>query len=197
MTESQSHIAVFWDNKMMFHRLVEDACGYCEAVTPLMLAAPFYKGRYTGIIIPTGFGNLQYSKLLPALRAVSGRIEEYLEEGGRLFVYGAADPANTGNPYDWLPVEVEYHFGFAEHKLEIDTSSPWKSLFDGYDTEKYPTDGWFVQYPGKPIAVAENGFPVFIECSVGKGMLLLASTHEYPSDAFLKQFGSADVEIRF
>ncbi|MCZ0861837.1 hypothetical protein [Methanocorpusculum vombati] len=197
MTETYNHIAVFWDSKMMFHRLVEDACGYCEAVTPLMLAAPFYKGRYTGVIIPTGFGNLQYSKMLPALRAVSDRIEEYLEEGGRLFVYGAADPAHPGNPYDWLPVEAEYHFEFAEHTLEIDASSPWKSLFDGYDTEKFATDGWFVQYPGKPIAVAENGFPVFVECSVGKGTLLLASTHEYPSDAFLKQFGSADAEVRF
>ena len=197
MTETYNHIAVFWDSKMMFHRLVEDACGYCEAVTPLMLAAPFYKGRYTGVIIPTGFGNTQYSKMLPALRAVSGRIEEYLEEGGRLLVYGAADPAHTGNPYDWLPVEAEYHFGFAEHKLEIDASSPWKSLFDGYATEKFATDGWFVQYPGRPVAVAENGFPVFVECSVGKGTLLLASTHEYPSDAFLKQFGSADAEVRF
>ncbi|MDR0980955.1 MAG: hypothetical protein LBL85_04160 [Methanocalculaceae archaeon] len=197
MTGSQGHIAVFWDSRMMFHRLVEDACGYCEAVTPLMLAAPFYKGRYTGVIIPTGFGNLQYSKLLPALRAVSGRIEEYLEDGGRLFVYGAADPAKTGNPYDWLPIEVEYHFGFAEHKLDIDASSPWKSLFDGYDTEKFATDGWFVKCPGKPIAVAENGFPVFVECPVGEGTLLLASTHEYPSDAFLKQFGAADAEVRF
>lgn len=197
MTETYNHIAVFWDSKMMFHRLVEDACGYCEAVTPLMLAAPFYKGRYTGVIIPTGFGNFQYSKMLPALRAVSGRIEEYLEEGGRLLVYGAADPAHTGNPYDWLPVEAKYHFGFAEHKLEIDASSPWKSLFDGYATEKFATDGWFVQYPGRPVAVAENGFPVFVECSIGKGTLMLASTHESPSDTFLKQFGSADAEVRF
>ena len=181
----------------MFHRLVEDACGYCEAVTPLMLAAPFYKGRYTGIIIPTGFGNLQYSKLLPALRAVSGRIEDYLENGGKLLVYGAADPANTGNPYNWLPVDVEYHFEFAEHKLEIDASSPWKSLFDGYDTDKFAADGWFVKYPGKPVAVAENGFPVLVECPVGEGTLLLASAHEYPSDAFLKQFGAAATEIQF
>lgn len=197
MMDTHNHIAVFWDNKMMFHRLVEDACGYCEAVTPLMLAAPFYKGRYTGIIIPTGFGNLQYSKLLPALRAVSGRIEDYLENGGKLLVYGAADPANTGNPYNWLPVDVEYHFEFAEHKLEIDASSPWRSLFDGYDTDKFAADGWFVKYPGKPVAVAENRFPVLVECPVGEGTLLLASAHEYPSDAFLKQFGAAATEIQF
>ncbi len=197
MTEPSGHIAVFWDSKMMFHRLVEDSCGYCEAVTPLMLAAPFYKGRYTGVIIPTGFGNLQYSKLLPALRAVSDRIEEYLENGGRLFVYGAADPANASNPYDWLPVEVEYHFEFAEHRLTVDEFSPWKSLFDGYNLGAFPTDGWFTGYPGKPVAVAENGFPIFVECRVGKGTLLLATAHEYPADAFLKMFGAADQKVRF
>ncbi len=192
-----THLAVFWDNKMMFHRLVEDSLGYCEAVTPLMLAAPFYRGHYTGILIPTGFGNLQYSKLLPALRAVSGRVAEYLNEGGRLFVFGAADPSNTGHPYDWLPVEVEYHFGFAEHALTIDADSPWKSFFDGYNTEAFPTDGWFTKFPGKPVAVAENGFPVFVECRIGEGTLFLASTHEYPTDAFLKLFGTAEREVRF
>ncbi|MDU9375677.1 hypothetical protein McpSp1_02550 [Methanocorpusculaceae archaeon Sp1] len=197
MNENSGHVAVFWDSKMMFHRLVEDSCGYCEAVTPLMLAAPFYKGNYSGVIIPTGFGNLQYSKLLPALRAVSDRVEEYLEEGGRLFVYGAADPANSGNPYNWLPVEVEYHFEFAEHKLTIDESSPWKSLFDGYDTNAFPTDGWFTKYPGKRIAVAENGCPVFVECKIGEGTLLLATAHEYPADTFLKQFGAEGQTFRF
>jgi hypothetical protein len=54
-----------------------------------------------------------------------------------------------------------------------------------------------VKYPGKPIAIAENGFPVFVECSIGKGTLLLATAHEYPSDAFLKKFGAADTCVRF
>jgi hypothetical protein len=197
MMESRGHIAVFWDSKMMFHRLVEDACGYCEAVTPLMLAAPFYRGCYTGVVIPTGFGNLQYSKLLPALRAVADRIVGYLEDGGRLLVYGAADPVRANNPYDWLPVEVEYHFEFVEHSLAVNTNSPWNSLFDGYDTGKFATDGWFVKCSGESVAVAENGFPVFVECPVGKGMLLLATTHEYPSGTFLKRFGEANTCVRF
>lgn len=197
MTDNPSHVAVFWDTKMMFHRLVEDACGYCEAVTPLMLSAPFYHGRYTAVIIPTGFGNQQYSKLLPALRAVSGRVAEYLDDGGRLFVYGAADPACSGDPYDWLPVEAKYQFGFAGHQLTIDASSPWKSLFEGYDTSAFASDGWFTKFPGTPVAVAENGFPVCVECRVGKGTLILASTHEYPTDTFLKLFGTSNTCVRF
>lgn len=197
MTGDIGRMAVFWDGKMMFHRLIEDTCGFCEAVTPLMLAAPFYKGQYTAVLIPTGFGNLQYSKLLPALRAVSDRVADYLETGGRLMVFGAADPINTSHPYDWLPVEVEYHFEFGEHVLTLSHDSPWTTLFDGYNTEAFPTDGWFTQYSGTPIATAENGFPVLVECKVGKGTLLLASTHEYPSNSFLKLFASAEEKIRF
>ncbi|HJJ35052.1 MAG TPA: hypothetical protein O0X79_05275, partial [Methanocorpusculum sp.] len=63
---------------------------------------------------------------------------------------------------------------------------------DGYDTEKFAADGWFESYPGKPVATAENGFPVLVECRIGKGTLLLASTHEYPSDAFLKKFSEGE-----
>ena len=65
-------IAVFWDNSMMFHRMVEDAAGPVEAVTPLILSAPFFRGKFSGIIVPTGFGNTNYSKMLPALRACAG-----------------------------------------------------------------------------------------------------------------------------
>ncbi|HJJ38004.1 MULTISPECIES: type 1 glutamine amidotransferase family protein [Methanocorpusculum] len=187
-------IAVFWDSKMTFHRLVEDTACPCEAVTPLLLAAPFYQGTYTGIIVPTGFGNTSYSKLLPALRACSGRIERYLEAGGRLLVFGAADA--SPNRYDWLPEDVGYHYEFMEHSLTVDASSPWSCLFDGYDTEKFAADGWFESYPGKPVATAENGFPVLVECRIGKGTLLLASTHEYPSESFLRLLAAGD-PVRF
>jgi len=132
-------VAVFWDTKMTFHRLVEDSACPCEAVTPLLLSAPFYRGKYSGVIIPTGFGNMSYSKLLPALRACSERIERYLEAGGKLLVFGAADA--SPNRYDWLPVDVEYHYAFGEHCLDVDTSSPWSSIFDGYDTTKFAADG--------------------------------------------------------
>lgn len=189
------NVAVFWDSKMTFHRLVEDSCGYCEGVTPLMLSAPFYKGRYAGIIIPTGFGNTQYSKLLPALRASSGRFTKYLQNGGRVLVYGAMD--DGPNKYDWLPVKVSYHHEFAEHSLTVDESSPWKVLLDGYDKNAFTTDGWFEEFEGKPIAVAENGFPILVECKVGEGTLLLSTAHEYPSRAFLEMFQKGGDETLF
>lgn len=191
-----SRTAVLWDREMTFNRLVEDASGGpTDAVTPLMLSAPFFRGKYAGILIPTGFGNLSYSRLLPALRACSERIEEYLENGGRLLVFGAADASPAR--YDWLPVDVSYHFEFMEHDLTIDESSPWVSLFCGYDTANFASDGWFDKTDGRAIAVSkQTGKPVFVECSIGEGTLLLASTHEYPSAEFLKQFADGE-EVPF
>ncbi len=189
-----SKIAVFWDSSNMFHRMVEDAAGSVEAVTPLMLAAPFFRGKFAGVIVPTGFGNLHYSKMLPALRACADRIENYLENGGKMLIFGAADSAP--GCYNWLPVNAEYHFEFMEHELNV-SDSPAALLFDSYDTENFACDGWFTEFEGKPIAVSKKtGKPVLIECSIGKGTLYLASTHEYPSAAFLQEFAKGD-EVSF
>ncbi len=189
-----SKIAVFWDSSMMFHRMVEDAAGPVEAVTPLILSAPFFRGKFSGIIVPIGFGITSYSKMLPALRACAGRIEDYLEDGGKMLVFGAAD-ANPAR-YDWLPVKTEYHYEFMEHELEV-TDSTASLLLDGYDTSNFACDGWFEEFEGTPVAVSKKtGKPVLVECKVGDGTLYLASTHEYPSASFLKEFAKGD-EVSF
>jgi len=188
-----SGTAIFWDSVNMFHKLVEETTGPVEAVTPLILSAPFFRGKFNGIIIPTGFGNTHYSRMLPALRACSGRIEKYLEEGGKLLVYGAADASPAR--YDWLPISVDYHFEFQEHQIESDTSSPWSSIVDGYDSAKFACDGWFEKVEnGKTIVFSKSvGKPVFVEVKIGNGTLLLASTHEYPTVSFLNEFKKGEL----
>ncbi|MFZ0182868.1 MAG: hypothetical protein WAL62_07000, partial [Methanoregula sp.] len=60
-----------WETPQHFVRYIED-CGIpCELVTPYMLAAPFFRGSFSCLIIPTGFANPAYCRLLPALRASS------------------------------------------------------------------------------------------------------------------------------
>ena len=183
-----SNTAVFWDSTIMFHKLVEETTGPVDSVTPLILAAPFFRGKFSGIIIPTGFGNTHYSRMLPALRACASRIEDYLEDGGKLLVYGAADASPAR--YDWLPVSVDYHFEFLEHDVEADASSKWKGIIDGYDCSKFACDGWFENVEnGRAVVTSKTvGKPGFVEVPVGKGTLLLASTHEYPTVSFLQEF---------
>ncbi len=66
--------AFVWQTKQHFNRYIEDCGITCELVTPHMLAAPFYRGSFNCLIIPTGFANPAYSNLLPALRSAASRM---------------------------------------------------------------------------------------------------------------------------
>jgi hypothetical protein len=175
-----------WDSPQIFTRLITECTGSCELVTPQLLATPFYRGRFTAVIIPTGFGNPAYSRLLPALRASAGRIERYLEAGGRLLVFGAAD--ERPDAYDWLPFRLTYRHGYAPRRISFTTGSPWASLTEGYDTSAIECDGTFPEHDGTAIARTETGEAIVVETTVGKGLVLAATVHEYPSRSFLASF---------
>ena len=104
-----------------------------------MLAAPFYRGELNCLIIPTGFGNPQYSNLLPALRAASARIRHFVENGGNLLVFGAA----TDKPdiYDWLPFSVTYRHDCYPRQVVCSPGSAAGSLVEDYDPSSIECDG--------------------------------------------------------
>jgi len=181
-----------WDSPQIFTRLIGECTGSCELVTPQLLASPFYRGRFTAIVIPTGFGNPLYSRLLPALRASSGRIERFLEAGGRILVFGAAD--ERPDAYDWLPFRLTYRHGYAPRRITFAPGSPWASLTDGYDTGAIECDGIFPEFEGTAIATTDGGEAVVVEKDVGRGLVLAATVHEYPSRSFLASFSSGEDE---
>ena len=181
-----------WDSPQMFTRLIEECTGHCEAVTPQLLASPFYRGRFSAIVIPTGFGNPLYSRLLPALRASSGRIGRYLEAGGRILVFGAAD--ERPDAYDWLPFRLTYRHAYAPRRISFAPGSPWANLIEGYDPAAIECDGTFPEHDGTAVATAGGGEAVVVETAVGKGLVLAATLHEYPSRSFLATFSSGGDE---
>jgi glutamine amidotransferase-like uncharacterized protein len=150
-----------------------------------MLAAPFFRGQFTCLIIPTGFGNAKYTNLLPALRASSGRIERFVENGGNLLVFGAA--AEKIDAYDWLPFPVTYAHDFHPAKISCEPGSPGAELIDDYDADRIECDGAFPSHGGVCLGATGDGDAI-IEYSLGKGKILVTSVHEYPSRNFLKKF---------
>lgn len=187
-----SRTGFLWDSPQIFTRLIDECTGCCELVTPQLLASPFYRGRFTALVIPTGFGNPLYSRLLPALRASSDRIERFLEGGGRILVFGAAD----GRPgaYDWLPFGLTYRHNYAPRRITFAPGSPWASLIEGYDPLAIECDGTFPEHDGTTVATAEGGEAVVMEKAVGRGLVLAATIHEYPSRGFLASFSCGDEE---
>jgi hypothetical protein len=181
-----------WDSPQIFTRLIEECTGCCELVTPQLLASPFYRGRFTALVIPTGFANPLYSRLLPALRASSRRVERFLEEGGRILVFGAA--ADKPDAYDWLPFRLVYRHGYAPRRISFAAGSPWESLVEGYDPAAMECDGTFPEHDGSAVAHAEDGGAVVVERPAGDGLVLAATIHEYPSKAFLASFSCGERE---
>ncbi len=186
--------ALVWDKKTLFVRYIEECGVSCELLTPHMIAAPFYRGRFVTLIVPTGFANPEYSGLLPALKAAAPRIKRFVEAGGNLLVFGAA--STREDAYSWLPFPLRYHHSYGSVKLRIDHDHPAISLVEGCDTGCIECDGYFTEYQGTVIASA-SGNPVMIAQRTGKGEVVAATIHEYPSPAFIRSFCTAPEEALF
>lgn len=188
-------IGLLWDSPLMFSRLIEDCGACCETVNPYMLASPFWRGRFVALIVPTGFANPAYSNLLPALRAAERRIRRFVENGGRLLIFGAGCPREDA--YDWLPFPVTYTFAYGPRAVRFTRESNYSSLFAGYDHTAVECDGSFPAHGGETLAVSATGEALLIGKAIGDGMILVSSIHEYPSREFLKEFSCGERETLF
>jgi len=186
---------LLWDTPLMFSRLIEDCGAACESVNPNMLASPFWRGKFAALIVPTGFANPAYSNLLPALRAAEGRIRRFVENGGRLLVFGAG--CSRTDAYDWLPFPVTYSFAYGPRAVRFAGEGPFTSLFSGYDLDAVECDGSFPSHGGETLAATPDGEPLLVGKPLGSGMILVTSIHEYPSREFLKEFSCGDRETLF
>ena len=174
-----------WETAQPFIRFIEDCGVTCELVTPYMLAAPFYRGSFTCLIIPTGFGNPAYSRLLPALRASSDRIRRYVENGGNLLVFGAM--IDKESVYDWLPFPVTYRHEFSPRNVSCRGPGLAGDLVHDYDPSCIECDGTFPDHEGTCVGRAGQS-SVVLEHRCGRGRIVVTSIHEYPSKKFLKTF---------
>jgi len=187
-------VGFVWENKQHFTRLIEECGMVCEIVTPHMLATPFFRRSFNCLIVPTGFGNPQYSKLLPALRASSQRIKRFIENGGNMLVFGAAK--NNPSAYDWLPFSVTYCHNCHPRKVLFSNASTAKSILDEYNAERIECDGSFLHHDGDSVGLAGDEVVVIEKC-IGKGHVVVTSIHEFPSRAFLISYCHSGIQTLF
>jgi hypothetical protein len=181
-------VAVIWDEPVLLTRLIEDCGHVCELITPHLLAAPFFRRKLHGLVIPAGFASTPHTSILASLRAVRARIKRYVEEGGILLVFGAG--SDLHDPYDWLPVPISYRYGFAMTTIKIHTKHPLVSIIEE-NVNEVSVDGFLGAVPdgGERTAILEGTEgPIFIEIPWGNGLILVTSLHEYPSRCFVREF---------
>ena len=189
-----SQVAVVWDGPLLFTRLIEE-CGHsCELVTPHLLAAPFFRRRLNGLVVPAGFASSRYTCILSALRAIKPRIQRYVQEGGTLLSFGAG--ADFPYAYDWLPVQVFYQYGFATTPVRCHDNNPFVSIIED-GIKEVSIDGILNTSSGEndsQVILQSPEGPVMLEILYGKGRILVASLHEYPSRRFVHVFCASEGE---
>ena len=205
--------ALIWDSPLLFARLLSD-CGYqCDEITPHLLVAPFFRGEFSLIVIPGGFGDPKYSRVLPALKALSSRFKRYISRGGALLLFGAA--SERQDVYQWLVPGITYHFGFFDAEvipLSSQPSSPPSPNSpiispllpveysprdqDDRKSNVYALDGYLlcheasIPYPIEVLATVLHPsthakVPVFVRIPCKSGVIFISTIHEYPTPAFL------------
>lgn len=200
-------MGVIWDGPVMFTRLIED-CGHIpELITPHLLAAPFFRRSFSAVIIPGGFAHKSFSSVLPALRACNWRIRRFIDAGGTLIVFGAG--IDRPDAYDWLPVKIQYLFGFSEGKPEIEDAHPLSCIIEdcpdivsidgvfeipGSELSLHSTHSGAKSSAGPVVQMTIGGSPVLVEYRSGAGRIIVTSLHEYPSRRFLRDFCCRDGE---
>lgn len=182
------------ESRQHFTRYIEECNVTCEVITPHMLAAPFYRASFNCLIIPTGFGNPKYSRLLPALRASSPRIKRFVENGGNLLVFGAA--IDKPDAYDWLPFPVTYRNEYCMRKIVCSPSGVAHAIIEDFDAGCIECDGIFPSH-GCEIAGVADDDAVILEKQFGKGVVVVTSIHEFPSRAFLVSFCHSGTQTLF
>ncbi|MBE9594490.1 MAG: hypothetical protein IMF19_13550, partial [Proteobacteria bacterium] len=180
---NEKEIALLWDEDTLFERYLTDRGFNCEIVTPGLLVAPFFS--FTGyklIIIPAGFGNELYSKILRRLIAKSELITDFVEAGGTLFVSGAL---SNKDAYNWLPQKIEYVMEKRRVRIEVVKEHKAAVIVENEDCM---CDGYFTKIGSEwEIILKEKGGKAILAIAeYGAGAIIATTIHEYPSREFIE-----------
>jgi len=187
--EPKREIALLWDKDTLFREYLIDKGFTCEIVMPNTLSAPFFS--FTGyklVIVPAGFGNELYSRMLKGLRANSVRIKDFVKEGGILLVSGAL---SNKDAYNWLPVKIEYVMGKRRVRTEVVKEHKAAAIVE---KEECMCDGYF-DWTGTEGEVIlrikddkdEKTKAILVVSEYGAGEIIATTIHEYPSERFIKR----------
>jgi hypothetical protein len=174
------------DRNNAFEELFKEHGYACCQVVPQAFGSPYCLPCKL-LIIPSGFADPKYYKILPALENNADKIKKFIESGGIVLVFGAM---LTDYDYDWLPMKLSYHMRFKNLNVSLlKKDSPASMLVEAGMND---CDGYFTECDGETIMALDDGKPVLVEKKIGEGYVIAAALHEYPSKKFLDWACSKD-----
>ncbi len=158
-------------------------------VAPPALGSPYVPPAKL-FIVPSGFADPKYYKgISAALERNAEKIEEFVRNGGVVLACGAM---LEDYDYDWLPGKLSYHMKFKE--VDVRLVSPADPAATFMKPGKVDCDGYFTAWDGNVVMAREEDRPVLVSKNIGKGYVVAAALHQWPSPQFLQWACGSDRE---
>lgn len=174
-------VMLLWDKALLFEKLFLEHNVKCQRIAPENLGTPFLPPCKC-LIIPTGFANPAYTKVLNGIERNRKKLETFVENGGFVVIFG---PMVSEYEYPWLPMKLRYVQEQMSANICMTTEHSARCLVEEPETE-VEFDGYFTDTEGDIIFRDENGNALMVVKEIGKGMIIATTIHEFPSGSFLK-----------
>ena len=173
-------VMLLWDSPLLFQKLFAEHGIKCQRITAETIGTPFLPSCKC-LVVPTGFANPAYTKVLSGLIRSKKQIEKFLEKGGTLLIFG---PMVDGHEFNWLPMELKY----VQKQISADVVKT-----DGHniqcivdDLEHAEFDGYLTDVQGDVLLTDQEGHALMVSKKIGEGMIIATTIHEFPSGNFLR-----------
>jgi hypothetical protein len=181
-------ITVLSDQKSdAFKQFFEEYGFSCQQVVPGLFGSPFCPPSRL-LIIPSCFAIPKFYKILSQLEGSRGRIEEFAENGGTVLAYGAGV---DGYRYDWLPLKPVYNRLFKDKepfkKSEVRLAETSRPIGLAFEPGQRNCDAYFTGFEGEVTMALEDGRPVMVHKSVGRGHVIVSGIFDYPDKRFIER----------
>ncbi|MDD3041363.1 MAG: hypothetical protein PHV51_04160 [Methanosarcinaceae archaeon] len=176
-----SDVILLWDSPLLFEKLFLEYGLECTRVLSTSIGTP-YLPPCKIIIIPTGFGNENYTKTGPGIERNKRAFGRFVEKGGVLLVFSPLVPEYD---YEWLPFKLKY-------VMEENSCTPRQvgeheaqKLVEGV-LPPVGCDGYFSETGAEVVLEDEKGRPVMVVREAGEGLVVATTIHELPANEFFK-----------
>ncbi len=175
-------VMLIWDTPLLFEKLFLDNDLKCQRILSNAVGTPFLPPCKC-IIIPTGFANPDYTKIVAGIERNGRAFEKFVKNGGILVVFG---PMVSEYHYDWLPMKLTYVQEHGSTRVQKVDEHGAQSIISDVDIDTpIECDGYFSGTDADVLLNNSDGKPIMVAKDIGDGMVIATTIHEFPSADFL------------
>ncbi|MGP8320841.1 MAG: hypothetical protein ACT6FE_00735 [Methanosarcinaceae archaeon] len=173
-------VMLIWDSPLLFEKLFPENDLNCQRISSHALGTPFLPSCKC-IIIPTGFANSEYTRILPGIERNEYAFEKFVKNGGIVVVFG---PMVLEYHYDWLPMKLVYAQKHGS-TLVVKCGEHYAQSIVQHAGIPIECDGYFLETDADVLLNNSEGKPVMVASDYGDGIFIVTTIHEFPSADFL------------